>query len=474
MTVFRVRLAAMLLVLGCGSAWALPLKAQSLQDAMASAYVTSPQLQAEYARQRSLDEDVARAAGGWKPQVTLNSQYGYGKDRLSYNYLQPPESIRESIHPETYNLQLTQPIYDFGKTAADVDHTKSVVQGGLAHLEGVETTILANAAQSYYDLYRDQVVLDLTEQTVSALTEELKSVRARFAKQDVTVADVTQAESRLARGIAERAAAEGAVSISRSKFIQATGLTPGLLKPPPPLPSLLLPASVDEATALALRNPTVREAEQALKAAQADVDAAAAAMKPTISAQISSQYANETSQGHFKSQYNEALLNLQVPLYMGGSDAARVREAKNIVGQRQSEIDEARKEAVDNTKHSLAQLAQARDQITVLKQEVSSADRALTAVKAELSVGTREVIDELNAEQELLDARIALAQAQHDEAVAGYAVMSYTGLLSARTMHLPVPLYDPKKYYDAEAGRWFGTGIPERDPGLPKSTATHH
>jgi len=463
MNVRKLRLGILLILLGGGSVTAFGAKAQTLQDALVSAYLNRPQLRADHARQRALDEDVSRAAGGWKPQVTLNGQAGYGKDRLSYDYLTPPQSVKESIHPEALVLQLAQPLYDGGKTAADVDRTNFVVQGGLAHSESVEATILGDAVQSYYDLYRDQIVLDLTKKEVAALETALKSARTRYATNDVTVADVAESESRLARGIAQRVAAEGALVASRSSFLQATGLTPGTLPPPSPLPALLLPASQEEALALAIRNPTVREAEQALKAAQADVEAAASALKPTLSLQLSDQYLYETSQGHFKTQYQEALLNLQVPFYSGGVDYARVREAKNIVAQRMSEIDEARQQARDKTKRSLEQLKAARDRIDALKQQVSSAEAALAAVTKELDTHEKEVIDELNAEQELLDARISLTQAQHDEATAAYSVLSFTGRLSARALQLPVPVYDPGKYYQAESGRWFGTGIPDQD-----------
>ena len=468
MNVQGLRLGILLTVLGGGSIAAWGARAQSLQDAMVSAYLNRPQFRADHARQRAVDEDVSRAASGWRPQVTFNGQAGYGRDRLSYDYLNPPQTVKESIHPEALVLQLTQPLYDFGKTGADVDRTNFVVQGGVAHSLVVEETILGEAVQSYYDLYRDQVILDLTRQTVSALEEGMKSVRARFAKQDVTVADITQSESRLARGIAQRVAAEGSLGISRSAFLQATGLAPGVLAQPPRLPESLIPATQDEALALAIRNPTVREAEAALGAAQADVAGATSALKPTLSLQLSSQYLSETSQGHFKTQYNEALLNLQVPLYSGGVDYARVREAKNVVAQRTAEIDEARQQAIDRTKRSMEQIKASRERIDVLKQQVSSAERALTAVSAELRVGTREVIDELNAEQELLDARISLAQAQHDEAAATYSALSFVGRLSARALQLPVPALRPGQILQGGIGPLVRHRNSRRDSRSPQ------
>lgn len=452
------------LLLGLGSAIAASgAAAQSLEDAMVSAYLTRPQLQADRARQRALDEDVARANSGWRPQVTFNAQAGYGQDQLNYGYLIPPQSIKESIHPQSYVLQLAQPIYDGGKTTADIERSESAVKAGLAHDETVEQEVLGDAIQSFFDLYRDQQLLALSHKNVDALQEELKSVEARFAKQDATIADLSQAETRLAQGLAQQIAAEGTISMDQSHFKQTTGLLPAKLAPPPPLPDALLPATRDELVSLALANPNVREAEQAVAVAAGDVKIAESALKPDVSLILSSQYQKDVSQGNFSTRYNEVLLNLQVPLYMGGGDYARSREAKVIVGQRKQEVDEARQQVMDKARQAWDQLYSARGQISQLKVEVVAAERAWKAVQVQVRRGYREVIDELNAEQEYINDEIALVRAQHDDAIATFAVLNAVGRLTARALRLPVPYYDPAVNYKAESDRWFGTGIPDND-----------
>lgn len=453
---------------------------QTFTDALVSAYLTSPQFQADHARQRALDEDVARAAGGWHPQAVIQGQAGRGRD----TFYQPSTSAfhgfidqpavpghrHEEITPNSYSLQIVQPLYDGGRAAADVARSESSVVGGRAHAGSVEQGILGDAIQAYYDLYRDQKLVTLTKTNVTWLKEEMTATDELFKKQQVTRTDVAQAEARLARGIAGQVAAEGAVAASESAFARASGLSPsGNLEPPPPLPKPLLPPSAVEATSLASQSPNVKEAEQAVRTADADVDFVSSALKPTLSLQLSSNYASETVQKRLAQRYTEVVGAVTIPLYSGGTDYARVREAKNILAQRKFEADETRRETVDRTRRAWEQLMSDQARIKFLEQQVKSAEIARKSIITERSVGTRTTIDQLNAEQDWLDAQTALVQAQHDEAIATYTVLSAIGRLTARTLHLPVQLYDPDENYQRESGRWFGTDIPEQNAPVPQA-----
>ncbi len=75
-------------------------------------------------------------------------------------------------------------------------------------------------------------------------------------------------------------------------------------------------------------------------------------------------------------------------------------------------------------------------------------------------MGARTILDILDAEQEFLDAQVNLTRAQRDEVVAGYAVLSAMGQLTARDLNLPVQLYDPEPDYRAVRDRWFGLDAP--------------
>jgi TolC family type I secretion outer membrane protein len=451
-----------------------PTRAQTLAETLAHTYRTNPQLEADRARQRSTDSDVARALGGYRPNVQFQMEGGRGKDAIQYDYLTPPQYIPATPgkHWETNTeratvLQIVQPVYDGGRASADVRHAKLSVKGGLEQMRSVEQSVLGDAIQGYLDLYRDQQILELSKGNVGRLTEELADTRTRFRVQDVTQTDVAQAESRLARGISDQTAAEGSVIASISNFTRVSGLVPGQLPPPPPLPPL--PASLDEVLAHVENNPDIRYADDVARVAEADVEFVESGLLPTVSLRGEDRRTFDAAQRGVNNESQDVVLTLSVPLYEGGVSAARTREQKHIAAQRRLETDLARRRTVDQAKRAWQALTTSRSRLKALGEQLRSARVALDSIKAEVRVGTRTVLDQLNAEQELLDAQVGVARARHDEAVGAYSLLVAIGKVSARDLGVPVDLYDPGEHNKAETGRWFGTGtLNDYDEDRPK------
>ncbi|MDR3441141.1 TolC family outer membrane protein [Telmatospirillum sp.] len=442
-----------------------PSRAQTLEEVLVTTYLSNPQIEADRARQRSLDDDVARALGGWRPVVQATVIEGRGHDIFQYKSTKSRYSVSTSTHeyrsPETLLLQIQQSIYDGGRTAADVRKSRLMVESGLAQMVSVEQTVLGQAIQSYYDLCRDQQIYDLSKQNVSWIEELAKATHARYAVKDVTQTDVAQAEARLAKGLADQTSAEGALVASRSAFEVASGIVPGVLPPPPPPPRHLLPLSKDEALALAETNPDIRSVVLGEKSAEADVDYVSSGLRPNLALVGESRKLGTTDQAYDTSFNNQVTLQLTVPLYEGGVSAARTRSAKQVVGQRKLEIDLTRRKVVDQVNRTWQSVLTARSSIHALTEQVRAAEVAQHAIRAEVRVGTRTVLDLLNTEQELMDAKIALARAQHDEAVATYSVLGSVGHLTASALEIPVEGYDPSIHYEQVRNNWFGTGIDE-------------
>lgn len=446
-------------------------RAQTLEEVLVTTYTSNPQIEADRARQRALDDDVARAVGGWRPVATLQVQHGRGHDIYQYKQTKqnispyypanPSYSVHEWRTPDNLLLQIQQAIYDGGRTAADLHHSQLAVESGLATMVSVEQQVLGTAVQSYYDLYRDEQIAELARQNVAWLEEQAAAVHARYQVKDVTQTDVAQAEARLARGLADLTSAEGTLEVTRSAFQAATGIVPGVLPEPPPPPVALLPSTRDEALALSESSPDLRAALLSALVAEADVDYVASGLMPNLSLQATARRMNDSDQAYLGTTDHQVLLSLTIPLYEGGVYAARTRSAKQTAGQRKLEADMTRRKAVDMVNRSWQQLQSARASIKSLTEQVRAADVARTSIRAEMRVGTRTVLDQLNTEQELMDAKIALLRARHDEVVATYSVLVAVGHLTASNLNLPVEVYDPSVHYEQVRNQWFGTGIDE-------------
>lgn len=429
-------------------------------EALAAAYRSNPQLQAERARQRSTDEGVARALGGFRPTITVTGEAGRAVDefrtRNSFNGATNITDVNRG--PRTAQLLGRQPIYDGGQALSDYRRSEAIVEQGLARLVSIEQTVLQEAAQAYVDVARDYRAVLLTRDNVDYLTELKNAIEARFAVRDVTNTDVAQAEARLARGLADYQAAEGALARSNSAYKRVIGEEAKENLDMPPVPGIL-PPSLEAALAEAGNNPSLRAANHAEQAARAQIGVVRSGLLPDLSLRGAVRRQDEADQKHFERDTAEVLLQLSIPIYEGGVSAAQTREAKHIASQRQLEAEQADRAATDAVRAAWETLISARARIVSIQENAAAARLALTGVSEEVKVGARTILDRLNAQQEVLDADVALLRAQRDEFLASLDLLGAVGRLTAKELALPVEIYDPMANYAATRGRWFGTGI---------------
>jgi TolC family type I secretion outer membrane protein len=462
--------------------------AQTMQDALISAYQTNPQLEADRARQRAQDDDVSRAWGGFRPQIVLSGDIGRAHDRVlgpTYQpiYSDPKNPLVTDFNPELFHfdqgtsydrypnsetVQIKQEIWDGGRTFSDVTHSKWAVANGRAILTSTEQTVLGGVVQAYYDLYRDQKILEIQKEFVKSLQDEKKAATARYGVKDVTRTDVAQSEARLARGLADQRQYEGNVEISRSAFILASGLVPGTLIDPPPLPTNLLPKNLDEALGEIERNPDLQAAIFAEKASEADISTAESGLMPDLSAVAVGSHNAHSDYTGLQITTGEVLLELTIPIYDGGVASARTRIAKHTFGQRRLTTDLQRIRTNDAIKRSWQNLMANQARIVALEENERADLVALDGVQQELKVGSRTVLDELNARQEVLDAQIALWRSRHDAAVGAYGLLVAVGRLNADALALPVERYDATDHYESASwlpwSPWIDKTYPDGTP----------
>ncbi|HAK63397.1 MAG TPA: secretion protein [Alphaproteobacteria bacterium] len=430
------------------------------KEALATAYRSNPQLQAERARQRSTDEGVARALGGFRPTVTVIGEAGRAVDEFrTRNSFTGATNITDvNRGPRTVQLLGRQPIYDGGQAISDYRRSEAIVEQGRARLISVEQSVLQDAAQAYVDVARDYKVVQLTRDNVDYLTELKTAIEARFTVRDVTNTDVAQAEARLARGLADYQAAQGALARSYSAYKRVIGEEAIANPDMPPIPEIL-PDTMETALAEAENNPTLRAAIHAEQAARAQIGVVKSGLLPDLSLRGAVRRQDDADQKHFERDTAEVLLQLSIPIYEGGVSAAQTREAKHIASQRQLEAQQASRAATDAVRAAWESLISARARIVSIQENVTAARQALTGVSEEVKVGARTVLDRLNAQQEVLDADVALLRAQRDEFLASLDLLGAVGRLTAKELALPVEIYDPVANYAATRGRWFGTGV---------------
>ena len=426
-------------------------RAETLSEALTNAYQTNPQLQAAQAELRAVDNQVAVALSGWRPSVTGSAGINWQEtDRLL------PTAGKGVSTPRDGSISVQQPLFRGFRTVGASRSAKARVMGTRARLVAVEQQLLLDAATAYVNVYRDQAVLGLTKSNGVVLRRQLEATQDRFDAGEVTRTDVSQAESRLARAVSDRIQAEGNLESSRANYVRIVGRAPeGITKPGVEIP---LPASEDEAVETSQFNhPSVAQAEYALDQADHDVTTTTGALLPEISGVAAATRSYDQSfVGPHRVDTTSVGVRATIPLYTGGADYARIRASKQTVAQRQQELDDQVRRAKESAVQAWQQLVTARAAIDARQKQVSASEMALEGVKQESSVGTRTTIDVLDAEQELLDAKVSLVRAERDEIVAIMRTKASVGQLTAKELGLPVNYYDPALYYDDNAESWFG------------------
>jgi TolC family type I secretion outer membrane protein len=425
----------------------------TLAQALAAAYETNTQLQAQRAALRATDEDVASAISGWRPTVTATASYGYTRDRTS-----PPDSfaIAPNGHPRDAGVTLSQPVIN-GTTIPQTRQARAGVDAGRSQLISVEQTTLLNAAKAYFDVLSAQAQLNYKRHNVARLNDQVHMTQQRVAIRDLARSDLDLVQARLSAASADVAAAGGNLAAARAAFQRVVGRPAEALDPEPKLPPL--PAAEKDAMTVALaNNPDLMATKYLINQADAAVSVAYGALAPSVTMQL--QYkksADEIGPG-IRDDSLSAVAQLRVPLYQSGTEYAQIRRT---VEQRSKAVLQAadQERIVRQSLDSAWQtLAASRAAVSLNRQQVQSAQSAYDGILVGIRAGERTTFDLLTTEQDLDSAQVALVEADRQYNETTFQVLAATGGLTARALQLPVTFYDPQIHYNRDAGSWFGTG----------------
>jgi len=465
--VFTGAAAAVLLLAWMGPT---PVLADTIEAALVRAYQNNPQLNAQRASVRSTDENVPQALSGYRPRVAVTGSAGYQyTDTLTItggrDADRNPIIARTGIHgansPRSIGTTVTQTLFNGQQTANRTRAAESQVSGAREALRVLEQTVLLQAATIYMDYLRDSAIVEVQRSNVRVLEQTLKQTKDRFSVGEVTRTDVAQSEAQLAAGRTQLLTAEANLTTTRSNFRRIIGNEPEALAPGSPVDRFLppsLPASVDLGLT---QNPNVTAAMFGIDVSYLQVRVNEGALLPTVTLQASVQQSYEQTLTINRSFGASALAQLSVPVYQGGAEYALIRQSKETLAQQRLNLEQVRDQTRANVVTAWGQLVAGKAQVQSAQSQVSASEIALNGVREEAKAGQRTTLDVLNAQQALVNARVALVTAQHDRVVASYAVLNAVGRLSPVVLRLPTTVYDPSVHYHQVRDSWFGVRIPD-------------
>jgi len=436
--------------------------ADTLEWALVQAYQNNPSLNAQRASLRSIDENVPQALSGYRPKLSVTASGGYNYTNSTAAFPVATGAPLGTVqYAETYisrqiGATATQTLFNGFQTANRTRQAESQVEGARETLRVTEQQVLLDAATSYMNLLRDGAILELNRRNVEVLTEQLKQTRDRFNVGEVTRTDVAQAESRLAAGRSSLLGAQSNYVTSQANYRRVIGVDPGQLAPGTPVDRLspnALPRAIAEGQS---NSPSVLAAMYGVDVAELAVKISEGALYPNVTLTASASYGGQPAYEVAHQGQASVLGQLTVPVYQGGAEFSAIRQAKETVGQQRLNLDVNRDQARATVVQSWGELDAAKAQIEATTAQVNAAEIALNGVREEARVGQRTTLDVLNAQQELVNARVALVTAQHDRVVASYTLLAAVGGLSMSRLGLNVLIYDPQVHYQQMRDAWVG------------------
>lgn len=424
--------------------------------ALSSTYENNPALKAARAETRAVFERLPQAEAGWRPRVSMNANVSAADGSV-----EPDMGADGSYLTRGASLNLNQPLYRGGRTSADTEAARNVIRAQLARLDRTEQLVLFDAITAYLDVLQNEALLTLATNNRAVISRQLDATRKRFDVGELTRTDVAQAEARLARAESGVITAQAALRSSRAEFVRVIGYPPENLGFP--LPDMDIPETLDEAIGYAESwNPNVRAAQYAHRAAESDIDSQYGSLLPEISLSGDLSKSYEPTSSIDKSDGATIGVVASIPLYEAGAVRSRVRQSKKTAQQRYAEILDAKRNAREQTIAAWENLQAARGEVTSRMSQVEASEVARFGVKQEADLGARTILDTLDADQEVLDAQVALVTASRNEVSAVYSLAAALGVLTPRTLGFGDKVPDYNREIEAVRTNLFGTDVDSR------------
>jgi len=435
--------------------------AQTLMQALAEAYNNNPTLNAARAQLRVTDEGVPIAKSQGRPTVAGVFEAGHVS---SWNTAISPAAPRGSSHynPASIALQIQQPIFQGFRTENSVKQAKAAVRAQRESLKNTEQEVLLDAVVAFMDVIRDTAIVSLRTSDLEFLDQQVSAARDRFEVGEGTRTDVSQAEARSAGARSELNLANANLNTSRAVFEQVIGVKPKRLVARTNYEKRI-PRSLDSAIDVGRgEHPAIRASEMNIDAAVYNVAVIEGELLPTVTLEAQAERAWHPS-GSKPDRVDSMSVfgRVRVPLYQGGGVSARVRQAKEELGLARIQLDVARDQVRANVIASWGQLEAANASIIAGRAQVAANQLALNGVIEEQKVGQRTTLDVLDAQRELINARVSLVTAERNRVVAAYAVLATVGRLKAESLGLQVQYHNPVEHYEKVRDKWFGLRTPD-------------
>ena len=417
-----------------------PLSAATIEDAVRQALTTHPQLSGGAAAVRAAVQDVREARAGYLPSVDLDTRFG--NEHSNIKQLNRPNND-DNLWRRESGLTVTQLVWDGMATASEVQRRIALLNSAEHSLEDTQNALAFKAVEAYVDVLRNRDLVDLARANVNAHDKVLKNVEAKSGSGVGNKADVAQARARLALAISTLTARQGGLLEAEARYVRTIGDAPGELAKPNAAPSGLvkdglvdqndLASATDAAQEEAItQHPAVMRSRADIEAALAIMRAARSGYQPRVDLQGTLRRDNDVGGITGNRDTSSLMLVARWNLYRGGADRAQSLSAAERKTEADNKLDDTFRSIAENVAIAMQSRATSESRLVHLRQYVDASQGTLEAYRAQFEISRRTLLDLLNAESELFNARSNLAAGTYDDLTNVYFVEASKGILAGK------------------------------------------
>ncbi len=419
-----------------GAALVLPVQAQTLEEAVTQTLITHPKVKEAFHLYQSRQYEKDEAFSGYLPTLDANAGIGYEYTDSPSTRSTDDGDDTKSLARSELGLKLQQNLFTGFHTSSEVKRTSYATSAEQWRLHSSAENLALQISKVYVELIKAEQLVELSEKNLATHQEIYNQIKQRADAGLSSSADLSQINGRLANAHSNLIAAKNNYLDSKAMFYRVVDQQPDNLVTPVPDASLL-PADEEAGIKAAIANhPVIRSAENDIHSALAQHDSAKSAYYPKVTLEVEANYYNDIdgadgSSSGVGGENNEvlAMVRFSYNLYSGGKDQAYAKET----AYKMSEAKELNRDAHREVRESFILSWHAFEQLNLQKKyirmHVESAKDTQSDYKQQFKIGQRTLLDLLDTENELYQARKDYVEAEFDEIIAQYRVLNSMGVL---------------------------------------------
>lgn len=399
--------------------------AMELNDIVADSIQAHPEVleQVHVFRQTDRDRDIA--GSGWRPSVDVQASAGRYETESPFT-----QNIQREYNSSRAELSVTQNLFNGFDTTYQQEQTEARLQSALFEIFDTADNIALDIVQAYIDVLRQRKLVELATDNVSNHERILSQIRERSESGVGRRSELQQTEGRVARAQASLIAQQNNLQDAESRLHELLGryVVASRLEDPqfPEHPGQTLDELIDIALE---KHPAIKVANYNVSAAMADAGRARSNNYPQLDLQLAKEVGNDISGLDGTLDELRLVLNLRYNLYRGGADRATASKRISAVHQNREFSRKVQRQIINTLRLAWTADQSLTQQMHFLEAHIEKSRETVESYGEEFFIGQRDLIDLLNAENELNSAQNQYANAYYDALVARYRILEGVGIL---------------------------------------------